>query len=202
MILITRRILTLLIFPLVFATSIHAFGQSTDDGLVGIGQWRMHLPYNKAVSVTDGNGKVYCASQYGLFSVSKSDGSLERYSRTSGLSDFEIASIRYNASAGVLVIAYANSNIDLLYDNNTIVNVSDIKRNDLVGNKSINSIFFRGHDAYLSCGFGIVVLNLDKQEIKDTYYIGPNGTAININDLTSDNNFFMQLPTAEFIRLT
>ena len=190
MILFTRKILTLLIFPLGLAISMHSTGQNSDNGLVGIGQWRMHLPYNKAVSVTDGNGKVYCASQYGLFSVSKTDGSIERYSRTSGLSDFEIASVRYNSAAGVLVIAYANSNLDLLYDDNSIINVSDIKRNDIVGNKNINSIFFKGHDAYLSCGFGIVVLNLDKKEIKDTWYIGPNGAAININDLTADNNFF------------
>src|SRR6185295_19485364 len=43
-----------------------------------------------------------------------------------------------------------------------------------------------GDYAYLSCGFGIVVLNLVKYEIKDTYYIGPNGTALQVNDVTSD----------------
>ena len=165
-------------------------GQNSDNGLVGIGQWRMHLPYNKAVAVTEGNGKVYCASKYGLFSADKNDGSIERYSQISGLSDFEIATIRYSSSVGVLVIAYENSNIDLIYDDNTIVNLSDIKRNNIVGNKSIYSIFFKGHDAYLSCGFGIVVLNLSRKEVKDTYYIGPNGSSLTVNDLTADNNFF------------
>jgi hypothetical protein len=185
-----KKIFILLLFSGWLASVMQSSAQNSDKGIVGIGQWRMHVPYNKAVAVTDGNGKVFCASRYGLWSVSKGDGEIERYSRISGLSDFEIATVRYNSSAGVLVIAYENSNIDLLFDDNTIVNLSDIKRNNIVGNKSINSIFFKGHEAYLSCGFGIVVLNLDKKEIKDTYYIGPNGSAININDLTADNNFF------------
>ena len=185
-----KKIISLLLFTAWGFISINSFGQNSDSGLVGIGQWRMHIPYNKAVSVAEGNGKVFCASKYGLFSTAKNDGSLERYSRASGLSDFEISSIRYNASAGVLVIAYENSNIDLLYNDNSIVNLSDIKRTNIVGNKSINSIFFRGRLAYLSCGFGIVVVDLDRKEIKDTYYIGPNGSAIQVHDLTADDVFF------------
>jgi len=166
------------------------FPGKAQNGLTGIGQWRMHLPYNKAVSVAEGNGKIYCASRYGLFSYDKEDGSIERYSRISGLSDLEISSIRYSNNAHVLVIAYENSNIDLFYDDNTIINLSDIKRSSIVGNKSVNDIFFRDHFAYLSCGFGIVVLDLSRKEIKDTYFIGPNGAPINVNGLTTDNTWF------------
>ena len=42
---------------------------------------------------------------------------------------------------------------------------------------------------YLSCGFGIVLLDVDKREIKDTYLIGLNGTYININEVCVDDNF-------------
>lgn len=179
-----------ILFFLFILSFISVKGQGTDNGMVGIGQWRMHLPYNKAVSVTEGNDKIYCASRYGLFSYNKNDGALERYSMVNGLSDFEIAEIRYNAAVGVLVIAYENSNIDLLYDDHSIVNISDIKRTNIVGNKNINDIFFKDHFAYLSCGFGIIVLDIVRREIKDTYYIGPNGAAINVNGLTSDGTYF------------
>lgn len=187
---VVNRIAGIIIFLIFTASATLSFGQDSSNGMVGIGQWRMHIPYNKAISVTEGNGKVFCASRYGLFSYDKNDGSLERYSRVSGLSDFEISSVKYNSSIGVLMIAYANSNIDLLYNDNTIVNLSDIQRNNIVGNKSINDIYFLNHYAYLSCGFGIVVVDLNKKEIKDTYYIGPNGTTININSFTSDGTFF------------
>jgi hypothetical protein len=53
--------------------------------------------------------------------------------------------------------------------------------------------------AYLSCGFGIVVLDIDKEEIADTYYIGPNGAHINVNDLTyNDTSFFAATETGIF----
>ncbi len=185
-----KKIVSVFTFSLLLLTVFVTYAQNTDNAMVGIGQWRMHLPYNKAVSLAEGNGKIYCASRYGLFSYDKNDGTLERYSRVSGLSDFEISSIRYSATIGVLVIAYENSNIDLLYNDNTIVNLSDIKRSNIVGNKSINDIFLKDRYAYLSCGFGIEVVDLVRREIKDSYYIGPNGTAINVNSLTADGSFF------------
>ena len=50
---------------------------------------------------------------------------------------------------------------------------------------------FKGDYAYLSCGFGIVVLDMAKEEIYDTYYIGPSGDAINVLDMTyNDTSFF------------
>jgi len=183
---IQRPVLT---FVLTVWVTLYSLAQG-NNGLTGIGQWRMHLPYNKAISVAETPGKIYCASRYGLFSYDKSSGELERYSRITGLSDFEIASIKYNAAAGVLVIAYENSNIDLLFNDNTIVNMSDIQRSNIVGNKSINDIFFVDRYAYLSCGFGIVVIDLNRKEIKDTYYIGPNGTNIDVNALTTDGTYF------------
>ena len=58
-----------------------------------IGQWRDHLNYSNAISVTEGGGKVYCASTMGLFSYNKSDESLERWSKITGLSDIGFQSI-------------------------------------------------------------------------------------------------------------
>jgi len=37
---------------------------------------------------------------------------------------------------------------------------------------------FKDHFAYLSCGFGIVILDLDRQEINDTWDIGPNAPVL------------------------
>ena len=70
------------------------------------------------------------------------------------------------------------------------MSVSEIKRKNIIGNKSINNIYFLNQYAYLACGFGIVVVDMDKVEISDTYYIGPNGNALNVMDITSDAIFF------------
>lgn len=155
---------------------------------IAIGQWRVHLPYNDAVAVTEAGNKIYCASHNGLFYYDKSDNSVKRLSKINGLSDIEISTIRYNQITEVLIIAYANANIDLI-SGNKIINIADIKRKNMLGKTAINNIICIDEYAYLCCEFGIVVLNTAKQEIKDTYYLSPNND-LNVIDLTSDGNKF------------
>ncbi|MCD4745328.1 MAG: T9SS type A sorting domain-containing protein [Bacteroidales bacterium] len=159
---------------------------------IAIGQWREHLPYNKCIALTEGDNKIYCATPYSLFYYNKDDNSVERISKVTGLNDIGISTINYNKQYGTLLIAYSNANIDLIKDN-TIINISDIKRSDAITpqEKTINKILFINKYAYLSCGFGIVVLDIEKEEIHDTYYIGPDGSHIKVFDFTyNDTAFF------------
>ncbi len=143
------------------------------------GSWQDYLSYTNAVDVVLGENMVFCATDGGLFYVDKEDNSINKHT---GLSDFGIKCIAYSDENDVLVVAYTNSNIDLVYGNE-VVNLSDIKRKTISANKAINNVSFSGSEAYVACGFGIVVLNLEKQEVKDTYYIGENGTNLAINDV-------------------
>ncbi|MBN8704134.1 MAG: hypothetical protein J0M08_13795 [Bacteroidetes bacterium] len=154
---------------------------------IGIGQWRDHLPYKSALSVCTGNGKMYCATTGGLFSYNLSDNSIERYSKVNGLSDMKLSTVNFNTYNNTLLIGYENGNLDVLV-NDVIINVSDIKRESDMGNKRINSVYFHNKLAYLACGFGIVVFDTEKKEIKDTYKIGLNGALINVHEITIANN--------------
>jgi ligand-binding sensor domain-containing protein len=152
---------------------------------VAIGEWRDHLPYNNCISVTEGNNIVYCATPYAAFSYNTTDNSIERITKVNKLSDIGVSCIKFHKALNVLVVCYNNGNIDIV-GNNITTNISDIKNSTFPGNKSINNILFIGNTAYLSCGFGIVVLDLQSQEIEDTYYIGPNGSHIPVFDITTD----------------
>lgn len=154
---------------------------------IAIGQWRDELPYALCNSVTDAGDRVYGSTPYAVLSVIKEDHSVTRITKINGLSDVGISCINFNKTNQTLVIAYTNANIDLI-KNNVIINISDIKRKTILGNKTINSIYFIGTNAYLSCGFGIVVLDLEKEEIKDTYYIGKDGAQVNVMGITMDQN--------------
>ena len=149
---------------------------------VAIGQWREHLPYRQGISVAYAGNKTFCATESGLYSTDHEDQSLERLSKINGLSDVGFSSLAYDESTNTLIIAYSNTNIDLLQDN-TIYNLPDIKNKPILGNKTINNIHVDNGRAYLACGFGIVVLDLLKQEVEDTYYIGDNGAHVFVNDL-------------------
>lgn len=154
---------------------------------IGVGEWRAHLPFTYAIAVTESSKKVYVASESGVFSYSKISNNIEKLTKVNVLSDIGISAIAYSDKNNVLLVAYSNGNLDLVYNNETF-NLSDIKREMINASKSINHILLYKEYAYLSCGFGIVVVNLDKKEIKDTYYIGDLGSLIQINQLVLDNN--------------
>lgn len=152
-----------------------------------IHEWHDHLPYSKGLQVVNTGDQIFCATQYGLFSYDKNYNSVKRYSKVAGLSDSEIADIGYHSALKTLIIAYTNTNIDLLVDG-SVINLSDIKRKNILGNKTINKITINGEYAYLACGFGIVVVDLRRHEIHDTYILGPNGSMIDINEVTFSND--------------
>ena len=157
---------------------------------VGIEEWREHLPYAKTISVSQGNnGRIYCATPYSAFYYSSSDESIVRMTTVNGLSDVNISTLAFDKETNYLVIAYENANIDII-KNDIIYNISDIKRKSIVGSKRINKIIFRDGLVYLACDFGIVVVNLKRKEIKDTYYIGPEGKSIQVFDLDYDDSLF------------
>jgi sugar lactone lactonase YvrE len=154
---------------------------------IAIGEWRDHLPYYKCISLTEAGRRIYCATESAMFYYDKDDNSIQRVTKVNGLSDVGISVINYNDPYQTLVIAYTNTNIDLIRGNE-IINISDIKRKPILGNKTINNVVFRDKYAYLACGFGIVLLDLVKEEIADTYYIGPEGGQINVLDITFDDH--------------
>jgi len=179
---LTMKLITFY-FALLFSSSVV---MNLHAQQIAIGQWRDELPYALCNSVTDADDRVYSSTPYAVLSVIKEDHSVTRITKINGLSDIGISCINYNKTNQTLVIAYTNANIDLI-KNNIIINISDIKRKTILGNKTINSIYFIGTDAFLSCGFGIVVLDLEKEEIKDTYYIGKDGSQVNVLGIIKDN---------------
>lgn len=159
-----------------------------------IGQWREHLPYNSAIDVTAGSDKVYCATPYSLFTVNVTDnpiaiGSIERLSRVTGLNETGISAIKYDEVNDKLFIAYSNSNIDIIYRND-IYNVPDIKRSVIIGDKNIYNIYPLGKNYYLSTGLGVIVINGDRYEVKDSWFIGNGGNQVKVNGFSSDAVFF------------
>ncbi len=156
-----------------------------------LGTWRVHLPYRNATAITQSDDFIYVGTELSFFTYNKNDGSIERYDKSDGFSDLNIRALSYNENSNSLLVAYENANIDLFKNNQTIINVADIQRATISSVKQVNHIYMSGNLAYLSCNFGIVVLDLEKEEIKDTYIIGENGSQIQIYQVATDDNFIM-----------
>ena len=154
-----------------------------------IGVWRMHLDYIRGKAITQSDKAVYCATPVSFFSVDKAEQIITRYDKVSGLNDIGVNTLKYDDETGKLLVAYANSNIDILYKTD-VFNIPDIKRKNIIGDKNIYNIFFRNKKAYLSTGLGVILADLEKYEIKETWLIGNNGNNVKVNGFTADNNQF------------
>lgn len=163
MLLIQRVLILLLLLPIVLGA------QEFRDGLA-LGHWKSHLPYRAGISVTQSPTKVYFASQEAIFSVDKEEHAVELFNKVSGLSETRIRTINFNQDLEVLVIGYENSNIDLLYEDGDIININEIKRKSITGDKLIYHINFDNTSAWFSCGFGIVQMDLTVPETRSTTF--------------------------------
>ena len=158
------------------------------NGQVTLGQWRTHLPYRHSSLTEATDDRVFCSATGGLFYYNLEDNSVETLSKIDGLSDNGIAAMRWSGESATFILAYQNSNIDIIREG-LIFNLPDIMKKQIPGDKSIYDIYFVDQNAYLSTGFGIVLLNLEKNEISETYYIGDNGEALKVNQVTSDGTY-------------
>ncbi len=154
---------------------------------VAMGKWRTHLAYNSVSQIAQSRNNIYAVSEGALFSVSKEDADIQFYSKMSGLSDANIVKIDYDKINNQLLIIYQNGNIDIMHSVG-INNIPDLRNKQMSSSKGINEVLFQGNFAYLSCDFGILLLNMTKKEIADTYIIGTNSTEIKVLSTAIHNN--------------
>jgi hypothetical protein len=147
-----------------------------------VGTWRDHFQYNRFIDVSEAGDIIYGATINSICSYNKTSGEVSRYNKTNKLSDVGISAINYDPSSGFMIVGYRNGNIDFFNDKETI-NLPYIKFSSLVGDKTIYDIYPYDNRVYLSTGFGIVVLDMSRLEIKETYFLGITGETVITRDL-------------------
>ena len=169
----------------------------TVSSQVAMGKWNTHFAYNSVNQIAQSDNKIYAVSNGALFSVDKLDANMEFYSKLSGLSDANISRIDFDTVNKLLLIIYDDGNIDVL-SSGGVVNIPDFYNKQMSSSKEVNQIQFYNNKAYLSCDFGIIVLNMVKKEVSDTYYIGTNGAEVKVLN-TAINNGTIYALTASTI---
>jgi len=151
------------------------------------GQWREILPYYEFTKIVPAGHLLYCPARYGIMVYDCLEESYSRLSKINGLSETDIADIAYYPAGNCLLVGYLSSNIDIIR-NKEIINMPDIKNKSSLTGKSIYGIRVIGSLAYVCCSFGIVVIDLEKLEIKDTYYPGDGLSTLAVYDICLYND--------------
>jgi non-canonical purine NTP pyrophosphatase (RdgB/HAM1 family) len=133
-----------------------------------VGEWRTYLASYNTTAVAEANNMVFGMADGSLYSYGKDDNRVTFYSRLTGLSENDIKLIGYNPAVKMLLIAYTNGNIDLMGEDG-IYNLPFLKNAGNIADKEPLDVYFNNERAYLSCRFGIVVIQMDKREVAETY---------------------------------
>jgi len=151
-----------------------------------IGTWDSYMPYSNANSLTGVSNELYVAAansfyfQYGI-----DGGFVELADNTERLSDTNPQLCRYNPNNETLLLTYSNSVIDLVKGDN-VVSLDGIANNNFYVNKTINEVHFIGNKAYLSCGFGITIVDMESGLFLDDFPVGTDGATVPVYDLVDD----------------
>ena len=146
--------------------------------------WRAHSAYSIIDEVAVMKEKVFALSNHSLFAVDKQSEELSYYSRLTGLNGAVISTIGYNPALNLLLVCYENGQLDVINAKDEIENIPDLYLKQANFSKIVNNICMHENTAYLAMDFGILVLDMKKREIKDTYIIGKDASEVNIKDIT------------------
>ncbi len=137
----------------------------------GIGSWRLHMAYHNATQCVAVNDKVYVLSDGSLYSYTPETEFIECYDKATAISDQGIRRIGVCEKSNTLVIVYENGNIDLMHPDGSVVNLTDFA-NASTYNPQVNDLRIADGRSYLATNFGVIVLNIEREEFSNTYVLG------------------------------
>ena len=160
------------------------FGQSA------MGGWTLHVPAKNASSVVLDGDMVYAAFDNGILAYDTDAKERSVMTSTNSLSDVRVSTLGYEPISKTVVIGYQNGNVDLL-NGNSVFNLPAIKLAQIQGIKEIETIKSYQGKVYLTTGFGVVVIDPIKQEVRDTYYPTENKELITDIEFSGDTVFVL-----------
>ena len=142
-----------------------------------IGTWRAHFSNESIQQVIKGDHiYVVAANQIIQIDAKKETTYLNT---TTGLHAIGIHKVAWHPIENQLIIAYKNSRLDIVQGDQVTL-IDDIQITNLYADKTINDLIVFNNNAYLSCNFGIVVIDLLRKEIKATYFPNNNRQIVKV----------------------
>ncbi len=171
--------------------------------------WKMHNYYvaSKIQNIYDTGDKVYYLNSMNLYMFDKATTTTVALGKQNLLSDSQISQIYYDCDQDLLFVAYTNANIDIIDADGKVTNISNIKdavvrvHNPTIetgelkdySGKTINDITFANGLAYVTLGYGYVVIDESTKRVIDSVELGQK---INVNTVGMVGDRFVIITNA------
>jgi len=166
-------------------------------------EWTGYFSYNNITDVARGDDRIFAAADNAVFVYDLIDQSISTISTINGLSGETISAIYFSTNFDTLFIGYENGLMDVLVgDNPNVLTVVDILNRQSIPptEKRINHFLEFNGFVYISTGFGISLFSLTDLEFDDTYFIGDNGSRLNVVQMAILDEFIYAATTDFGIR--
>ncbi|WP_031526379.1 PorZ beta-propeller-like domain-containing protein [Dyadobacter crusticola] len=165
---------------------------------IPIGHWQNHFSNLSARQVLAVNNHIFYSTYNGFFSLDTTTQEVESWSKAQGLGDNGVSAFAFDPKNHLLLLAYRSGYIDFVYlDENTAPAEIEgwsvlAETSGITESKVVRKILFRDQLAYLCTDFGIIVLDTEMRQVKESYrYIGAGGIQAAVRDLAfSEDSLF------------
>lgn len=142
-----------------------------------IGAWDTHFSYEGSIiSICDAGDRVYALAynketesigDTKLFTYYPEDSSTEIIVKFNSGND-DITHMVYSKSTEKLLLMRNDASIDIYDKSGNFFTISDLKNVTANIDKEINNISIDGDLAYISANFGLMIINMSRNEVKET----------------------------------
>ena len=153
--------------------------------------WKSYFSYNKIIDISESTQNIYAASENAFFSKNFATTEIKTTTSVDGLKSENITALYHSDNFNKTFVGNKNGLLLVVNQDGTILYkkgiLDEIPVPSLI--KRINHFLEYNGKLYISCDYGISIFDLTTFEFGDTYYLGPQGTYISVQQTSVLNGF-------------
>ena len=146
-------------------------------------RWKTHFSYNTVTSLDESNDKLYCVANGTLLLLDKATEELLPQSKLTGLNGTKVIHAVYNSETQKTLIVYENGLMDILNPDESVVNMPDIFLHTKMYPGEFYSTYSYRNSIYLCSSFGIIHINMRRNEVTETYVLRKGNNDVQIHSV-------------------
>ncbi len=169
---------------IIFFSCICGFSQSNQ-------LWKSYFSYNTITDVSESVQNIYASSENAYFSKNFNTTEIKTTTSVDGLKAATITALYHSDTYNKTFVGNKNGLLLVVNQDGSILYkkgiIDEVPVPSLI--KKINHFLEFNGKLYISCDYGISIFDLTTFEFGDTYYMGPQGTYVSVQQTCVSNGF-------------
>ena len=153
--------------------------------------WQSYFSYNTITDISESAQNIYASSENAYFSKNFNTTEIKTTTSVDGLKSATISALYHSDTYNKTFVGNKNGLLLVVNQDGSILYkkgiIDEVPVPSLI--KKINHFLEFNGKLYISCDYGISIFDLTTFEFGDTYYMGPQGTYVSVQQTCVSNGF-------------